>query len=146
VPGLEIRTVDPRDESAARHWADLFVETFAIEGRLADAWLRFNPILVRSHGYHQLIAALDGRDVAVATMFTRRRVAWLGAAGVLPDVRGRGIQRALIADRVRRAEDAGNLRAMATAELGSPSAANLEAMGLSRIWTRASYRVATIGA
>ena len=30
---------------------------------------------------------------------------------------------------------------MATADVGSVSAANLEAMGLPRIWTRALYRV-----
>ncbi|HLO35715.1 MAG TPA: GNAT family N-acetyltransferase, partial [Candidatus Deferrimicrobium sp.] len=141
IAGLEIRRVDPDDAADAARWAELFVAGFTIEGPLADAWRRFNPILVRSRGYHQFVAALDGRDVAASATFTRRRVAWLGAGTVLPEARGRGIQRALIVDRVRRAADAGVRRVMATAEVDTVSAANLEALGIRRIWTRAHYRV-----
>jgi GNAT superfamily N-acetyltransferase len=88
-----------------------------------------------------VIASLDGRDVAVAALFNRRRIGWLGAAAVLPEARGRGIQQALIADRARRAREAGAHRLLATADVGSPSAANLEALGLARIWTRGLLRV-----
>ena len=73
-------------------------------------------------------------------MFTRRRVAWLGAGTVLPEARGRGIQRALIADRARLAAAAGCTKVMATADVGGRSAANLEALGLPRIWTRSHER------
>jgi MOSC domain-containing protein YiiM/GNAT superfamily N-acetyltransferase len=138
---LAIREVDPADPADALRWAEIFVAGFGIEGAAAQAWRRFNPILVRTRGYHPFIAALDGRDVAASAMFLRRRVAWLGGGTVLPAARGRGIQRALIADRVRRAAAAGSRRAMATADVDSRSAANLEAFGLRRIWTRASYRV-----
>jgi MOSC domain-containing protein YiiM/ribosomal protein S18 acetylase RimI-like enzyme len=138
---LEIREVDPGATGDALRWANLFIAGFGVEGALADAWRRFNPILVGARGYHQFIAALDGRDVAASAMFLRRRVAWLGGGTVLPEARGRGIQRALIADRVRRAAAGGAHRAMATADVDSRSAANLEAFGLRRIWTRATYRV-----
>ena len=139
--GLAIRDVDPDDASEARRWAELFVIGFGIEGPLADAWRRFNPILVRAKGYRQQIASLDGRDVAVAASFSRRRIVWLGGAAVLPDARGRGLQRALIAERVRRAADGGARRAMATADASSTSAANLDVAGMHRIWTRGLYRV-----
>src|SRR5207248_3699808 len=94
-----------------------------------------------ARGYQQFIGALDGHDVAASALFNRRRVAWLGAATVLPEARGRGIQRALIADRVRRGADAGSTRVMATAEVDTPSAANLEALEIHRIWTRGHVRV-----
>ena len=139
--GLTVRSVDPANAGDVRAFADLFVEAFEIEGALADGWRRFNPILVRAKGYHQLIASLDGRDVGVAASFTRRRVIWLGGGAVLPAARGRGIQRALIVERIRRGVEAGAHRATATADIGTVSAANLEALGLRRIWTRASYRV-----
>lgn len=139
-PGLAVRAVDAADADDARRWAELFVAGFAIEGRLADAWPRFNPILAGSKGYRQVIASVDGHDVAVAASFTRRRVVWLGGAAVLPDARGLGIQRALVVERIRRGVDAGAHRATATADIGSVSASNLEALGLHRIWTRASYR------
>jgi GNAT superfamily N-acetyltransferase len=138
---LRIRAVDPGDGAEAGCWAELIIAGFGVEGPLADAWRRFNPILAQARGYHQFIAALDGRDVAAAAMFIRRRVAWLGAGTVLPQARGRGIQRALIEDRIRRAAAAGAHRVMATADVDSVSAANLEALGLPRIWTRGHYRV-----
>jgi len=42
---------------------------------------------------------------------------------------------------VRRAADAGSRRVMATAEIGTRSAANLERFGIHRIWTRGHLRV-----
>ncbi len=138
--GLAVRSVEPGDLDGARRWADLFITAFEVDGAAADAWRRFNPLLVRVRGYHQLIASLDGRDVAVAASYTRRRVVWLGGGAVLPEARGRGIQRALIVERIRRGVEAGAHRAFATADLGSVSGANLEALGLRHIWTRASYR------
>jgi GNAT superfamily N-acetyltransferase len=139
--GLRIRSVDPADPAEADHWAALFVAGFEIAGPERDAWGRFNRALAAAKGQHQLIASLDGRDVAVAATFTRRRVSWLGGAAVLPEARGRGIQRALIAERVRQAADAGSRRVMATASVGSVSARNLDAMGLTQVWTRALYRL-----
>jgi ribosomal protein S18 acetylase RimI-like enzyme len=141
VDGLAIRRVEPDDAAETGRWAELFIAGFAIEGPLAEAWRRFNPILVRARGYQQFIASLDGRDVAVSALFNRRRVGWLGAGTVLPEARGRGIQRALIADRVRRAAAAGSTRILATAEIDTVSAANLDRFGIRRIWTRGHYRV-----
>jgi GNAT superfamily N-acetyltransferase len=132
--------VEAANPDDARRWAELFVAGFAIEGSLAAAWPRFNPILARAKGYHQVIASLDGRDVAVAAAVTRGGVVWLGGAAVLPEARGLGIQRALLVERIRSGIEAGAHRATATAEIGSVSAANLEALGLHRSWTRASYR------
>ena len=145
IQGLDIRPVDPSDASDAVRWADVFVAGNAIEGPVADAWRQFNAILARTRGYQQLIATLDGRDVAVAALFNRRRVGWLGGAAVLPEARGRGIQRALILARALRAADAGSTRILATAEVGSPSAANLESLGARRISTRGHLRIDASG-
>jgi MOSC domain-containing protein YiiM/GNAT superfamily N-acetyltransferase len=138
---LEIRPVDPDDRRAVDGWIDLFIAGFSIDEPGADAWRRFGPILAGAKAEHQLIASLDGRDVAAAATFLRRRVAWLGGGVVLPEARGRGIQRALIAERARLAADAGCRKVLATADVGSVSAANLELMGLANIWTRALYRL-----
>ena len=141
VNGLVIRRVEPDDARDVARWTDIYLTGFEIQGPIADAWRRFNPFLVRSRGYQQFIAELDGRDVGVAAMFNRRRVAWLGAGTVLPEARGAGIQRALIADRVRRAHAAGSTKVLSTAEINTISAANLEFFGIRRIWTRAHYAV-----
>jgi GNAT superfamily N-acetyltransferase len=144
VPGLEIRRVDPDDSADVARWAELFIAGFEVDEPIDDAWRRFTPSLVRARGQQQFIGSLDGRDVAASAMFNRRRVTWLGAGTVLPEARGRGIQRALIADRAVRGAEAGSLRVMATADVDSVSAANLEALGIERIWTRALARVNTM--
>ena len=141
IDGLAIRRVDPDDARDVARWAEIYLAGFEIEGPIADAWRRFNPFLVRARGYHQFIAELHGRDIAASAMFNRRRVAWLGAGTVLPDARGAGIQRALIADRVRRAQAAGSTKVLSTAEINTISAANLEFFGIRRIWTRGHYPV-----
>ncbi len=137
VDGVDIRAVEPGDEA---RWAELFVAGFGIEGPLAEAWIRFAPVLAHARGNHHVIAWRTGRAVGAGALFTRRRVAWLGAGTVLPEARGLGIQRALIAHRARFAETLGCRRAMSTAELGGVSAGNLTAMGLPLIWSRAHYR------
>jgi MOSC domain-containing protein YiiM/GNAT superfamily N-acetyltransferase len=137
VEGLEIRTVEPAETAT---WVEAFIEWFDVPDVLADAWRRLQPTLARTHGYVQLIAELDGRLVGIAALQTHRRVGWLGAGGVRPDARGRGIQRALIAHRAALAAAAGCTRLMATADAGSVSAANLEAMGLGEIWRRRHLR------
>jgi MOSC domain-containing protein YiiM len=138
---LRIRRVDPDDAADVARWAELFVTGFEIEQPTADAWRRLNPFLVRARGYQQLIGAIDGRDVAASALFARRKVAWLGAGTVLSEARGRGLQRVLIADRAERAAAAGATKVMATAEVDTRSAANLEALGIARIWTRGHFRV-----
>jgi MOSC domain-containing protein YiiM/GNAT superfamily N-acetyltransferase len=137
VDGLAIRPIEPGQE---RRWAELFIAGFGIEGPLAEAWLRFEPVLAGARGYHQVIARQGAREIGAAAMFTRRRVAWLGAGTVLPEARGQGIQRALIAYRARAAETLGCRQIMATAELGDPSARNLTAMAMPLVWSRAHYR------
>ena len=138
VDGLVIRDVDGFVDQQT--WVELFIEAFEIEQPTADAWRRFERQLAKAHGYHQVIAELDGRPVAVAATQTHRRVAWLGAGGVLPEARGRGIQRALIHHRVMVAAMAGCTRAMATASGGSLSSTNLVAAGLPEVWRRQHLR------
>jgi MOSC domain-containing protein YiiM/GNAT superfamily N-acetyltransferase len=139
--GLEIRRVDPDDSAEVDRWTDLYVAGFELDATEAATWRRIDPYLVRARGYHHFIAALDGCDVAASAMFVRRRVASIGPSVVLPGSRGQGIQRALIADRARRAADMGATRIHATASLDGPSARNLEQFGIQRIWTRGYIRV-----
>jgi GNAT superfamily N-acetyltransferase len=138
VAGLVIRPAGPSEASA---WVELFIAGFEVEPRLAAAWRAFQPILAQGRTYHQFIGELDGRVVAASALMTHRRVGWLGAGTVLPEARGRGIQRALIAHRAAAAAELGCTKVMATAEVGSVSADNLIASGMPMIWRRQHYRL-----
>ena len=116
----------------------MFIAGFGVEQPLADAWRTFQPILAEGRGYHQFLGELDGRVVAASALMTHRRVGWLGAGTVLPEARGREIQRALIAHRAAVAAELGCTKVMATAEAGFVSAANLTASQGCRLFGAAS--------
>jgi MOSC domain-containing protein YiiM/GNAT superfamily N-acetyltransferase len=135
--GVSIRLVGP-DE--ADKWTSVLVEASGINGREREAWFAVGRRLVGSAGQHHLLVEDRGERVAVAGLFTRRRVGLLATTAVLPEARGRGIQRALIAERIRLAIERRCTIVTASALVGSSSARNLELMGFEGIHEHALYR------
>jgi MOSC domain-containing protein YiiM/GNAT superfamily N-acetyltransferase len=135
--GVSIRIVEPGD---ADRWTSVLVAASGIDGRERDAWFAIGRRLVGSAGHHHLLAELDGEPVGVAGLFTRRRIGLLATTAVLPQARGRGLQRAFIAERFRLAIERRCTIAAASALADSPSARNLEAMGFEPIHAQALYR------
>jgi GNAT superfamily N-acetyltransferase len=103
IVGLTIRRVDA---SEADRWAEVNAEAFEMSEADAAIWRRLAPHLAEAPGEQLFLAEVDGRPVATSALYLHRRVGLLAAGAVLPASRGRGIQRALIADRIRRAVDA----------------------------------------
>jgi GNAT superfamily N-acetyltransferase len=135
--GLVIRRIDIGE---AALWAEVAAEAFEMHDGEAAAWSALTPHLVRAPGEQLLLAEADGEPAAIAALFIRRRVGLLAAAAVRPAFRRRGIQRALIADRIARAVAGHSTSLLATAEPDGPSARNLEAAGFERIWDRRLWR------
>jgi MOSC domain-containing protein YiiM/GNAT superfamily N-acetyltransferase len=136
-PTISIREIEP-DE--ADSWSRILVEGSAIEDPEREAWIGATRRLVGAGGHHHLVAEISGEPVGAAGLFTRRRVGLLATTAVLPDARGRGIQRALIAARVRVAIERRCTVVTASALVGSRSARNLESMGLRAVDEQALYR------
>lgn len=135
---IAIREIDRTD---ANRWAAVLAAASRIGGREADAWCAFAARVAGTGGHHLLMAEQDGGPVGVAALFTRRRVGLLASAAVLAGARGRGIQRALIARRARRAVERGCRLLTASAGAGSRSEANLAAAGFEPVAQVALYRV-----
>ena len=132
-----------RDEAAL--WSATFVRASAMDGREGDAWIAMTDRLVPAPGYHYLVAEEAGRQIAVGRMYIRRRVGLLVTGTVDPAARGRGLQRALIAARVRIAAERGCTVVTSGALAGGVSAANLAKMGFRPIQEYALYRVEPSG-
>jgi GNAT superfamily N-acetyltransferase len=75
----------------------------------------------------------DRRLVGCAALAVVDGIGWLGGMSVLPDERGHGAQRALIAHRLHLAADRGCDLAVTQAALNSLSQRNLEASGFAQI-------------
>lgn len=110
------------------------------------AWIAVQRGLARSAHRFVLLAELEGEPVGVASLHVHRRTGWLRGAAVVPAARGRGLQRALVAARIRIAIEQGCDLVGASAEPGSVSARNLEQMGLRLIGIRRQYPYQPTGA
>lgn len=82
-----------------------------------------------SAGWTQLVAYDGGVPVATAGLHVAGRVGWLGAAATVPEARGRGAHRALLAARLHLAAQQGAERVAAKVERGAASHRNLRRAG-----------------
>jgi MOSC domain-containing protein YiiM/GNAT superfamily N-acetyltransferase len=143
VEGLTIREIGA---SEADTWSSVLVEASGIDGADRRAWVEATRRLVGAGGRHHLIAEREGVPVGVSGLFTRRRVGLLATTAVCPAARGHGVQRALIAHRVRLAAERGCTLVAASASVGSPSATNLGAMGFRGLQESALYHCDLVAA
>ncbi|MEO6350535.1 MAG: GNAT family N-acetyltransferase, partial [Candidatus Limnocylindrales bacterium] len=72
-----------------------------------NPWPDVYERLARTHSRRLFIAELDGVPVGNGSLHLSARTGWLRGALVAPEARGQGIQRALIAARIRAAIDSG---------------------------------------
>lgn len=136
--GVSIRRIGP-DEAAAFN----AVRSGGAPGGVADGapnpWPQVYEHLAKAHSRHLFVAEIDGVAVASASLHVSAGTGWLRGALVAPDARGRGIQRALIAARIKAAMAADCDLVGAQAEPGEVSARNLQQMGLRRLGRQDNY-------
>lgn len=138
VDGVTIRPIAP-DEAAL--WADLAVRSLGLD--LAGdprPWRGAAPHLLGMRGVVALVAEENGVALGAGSLHTHKRVGLLRSGLVVPEARGRGIQRALIAARARLAVKLGCDVLTAQAPTGSVSLANTQRLGLTEVWLRPVYR------
>jgi len=138
VAGLAIRPIRPEDGATVQA---IHAQTGSIgaEDDQANAWAHVYEKLATHPHRTVFLAELNGEPVGAASVHVSGKAGWLRGASVIPSARGRGIQRALIHERVRVARDHDCDLVGAWAEPDGPSALNLEQMGLRAIGTRGQY-------
>jgi len=136
VEGLTIRQLEPHEGASA---ARLHLAADPDDGPTGRRLLAMGPHLLGTSAQaarRLYVAELGGRPVATASLYVHRKVGWMAAAAVVEAVRGRGIQRALIARRARDAAEAGCDLVALDAVADEPSARNALGVGFVALTTR----------
>jgi GNAT superfamily N-acetyltransferase len=133
---VEIRRLRP-DEW--REWAGV-ISADGVEAIPADVTRSLAKDLLATRNVHVLIAQAGHQVIGTGTLHVHGKVGLLRAGVVLPDWRGRGVQRALIAARMSWAAELGCDHVTSQAAPESVSERNLTLAGLERLLLRDVYR------
>jgi MOSC domain-containing protein YiiM/GNAT superfamily N-acetyltransferase len=104
-----------------------------------NPWPQVYQELATRRARQLFLGEINGVPVANGSLHVSGGVGWLRGALTAPEARGRGIQSALIAARVRAAAEAGCDLVGASAEPESVSARNLLRLGMRRLGRQTSY-------
>jgi len=94
-------------------------------------------------GSISFLAELEGKPGAAGVLCLHEGVALFGGSATIPELRRRGLQTALLEERMRYALEQGCDLAMMVAEVGSGSQRNAERNGFRVAYTRTKWRLAT---
>lgn len=135
-------TVRRTGEDEADLWARVAAEGWSSESSdLGDFMLGLGQITARSEGSLCFVAELEGRPVAAGGLILGEGVALLAGASTIAPARRNGAQLALLAARLRFAEEQGCPLAMMGAAPGSVSQRNAERQGFRIAYTRIKWQL-----
>lgn len=141
-PGnIKVRTIDP-DEAGL--WTDINARGWTHEHpELLDQILQIGTVMSRRRESLCFLAEVDGQPGAAGVLFLHDGVALFGGAATIPELRRRGLQAALLKERLRYAFESGCDLAVMVAEAGSNSQRNAERKGFHVAYTRTKWRLLT---
>lgn len=127
--GLELRPLDPRDDQAVRRSADLTLRGFFEPDAIPPAMREACEAALRLPGTFAYLAFVDGVLVATGSANASGEVASLMGVSTLASHRGRGIQQALIVERLAAARARGCTLATIGSRPGIPTERNAMRLG-----------------
>jgi GNAT superfamily N-acetyltransferase len=136
---IQVRLIAPDEaplwaDTSARGWAHEYPE-------LRDFLLQFAVISSARDQTRCFLAELNGRPGATAALCFDRGVALFAGGATVPEARGRGLQTALLYERMRFAFEQRCDVAMMAAEPGSASQRNAERRGFRIAYTRTKWQL-----
>lgn len=132
--GLEILRVDPDDAAGLADFLDASTCGFRPEGAPVPDTLAVSTERLLRGGCEGYLARIDGVPVGGGTLAVGHGVAALMGTSVRPAFRGRGIQQALIAVRLRRGLALGCAAASIQSRPGIPTERNAARLGFALVY------------
>jgi GNAT superfamily N-acetyltransferase len=139
IPAIRVRVIGPEESQlfadiSARGWSQEHPE-------LLDFLREIGVIATARDGSACFIGEIDGIPAAAGVLCIHDGVALFGGSATVPELRRRGLQSALLRERMRYAFDHGCDLAMIVAEPGSHSQRNAERKGFKIAYTRTKWRL-----
>ncbi len=123
-------------------WASINARSWCHEHPELLEFLQNNGLMVASRENSvSFLAEYDGVPGAVGTLSLYNGVALFAGAATVPELRGRGLQAALLTERMNYAFSHGFDLAMMVTEVGSGSQRNAERRGFKIAYTRTKWRL-----
>lgn len=138
--GIVVRIAGPDEmqlwsEISARGWAHEHPELLELVRQLGG-------LTTACEGSRCFLAEVDGKPGAAGVLCMHEGVALFGGSSTVPELRRRGLQSALLHERMRYASEQGCDLAMMVALPGSESQRNAERKGFQIAYTRTKWRLA----
>lgn len=137
-PTAAVRRCEPDEHE---RFAALVRDGFGVSGVVGELFVACTLASLRRLGAAgaAFIAALDGEDAGTGQLACSERVAGCYSGSVLPRVRGKGVQRALIAARIDEGLRRGRSIFVSQTEPDGPSAHNLHDLGFRPLYRATHY-------
>jgi GNAT superfamily N-acetyltransferase len=141
--GIRVRVAAPEEaqlwtETSAKGWTHDHPE-------LLGFFLETTALSLARHQSPCFFAEIDGQPGAAGSLCIDEGVALLAGASTVPEMRRRGLQGALLRERMRYAFNHGCDLAMMVAAVGSDSQRNAERNGFRIAYTRLKWRLSSNG-
>jgi GNAT superfamily N-acetyltransferase len=138
---IRVRVTGPEE---AQLWAAINAQAWTHEHpELLDFFRQTSVIFCEREQSLRFLAELDGQPGAAASLCIHDGVALFAGAATIPQMRRRGLQAALLQERMRYAFDHGCDLAMMVAEAGGDSQRNAERKGFQVAYTRMKWCLTT---
>lgn len=136
---IRVRVVE-KDE--AQLWSSINARGWTHEHPEFEDFVKESGVLlVAREGSPCFLAEIDGTPGAAGALILHEGVAVFGGAATVPELRRRGLQAALLHERMRYAAENGCDLAMMVAEAGSNSQRNAERKGFRVAYTRLKWKL-----
>jgi len=136
---VRVRVIGPEE---SQHFAAISASGWAHEHpELLEFLRQIGPIATAREGGVCFIGEIDGIPGAAGVLSIHDGVALFGGSATVPELRRRGLQSALLRERMRYAVDHGCDLAMMVAAPGSDSQRNAERKGFKIAYTRTKWRL-----
>jgi GNAT superfamily N-acetyltransferase len=136
---IRVRVIGPEETQL---WTNISARGWAHEHpELQDFLLELGAISSARKESLCFLAELDDKPGAAGVLCLHQGVALFGGSATIPELRRRGLQTALLHERMRYAFDRGCDLAMMAAQPGSDSQRNAERKGFRIAYTRTKWRL-----